>query len=119
MPLTLRPATLDDRDFLSGLADRLADFDTPAWRSPAQVADGDRRDLLAALEQPPPASELVIAELDGVRAGCLHVVTRLDFFTLRPHGHISVIAVTKEAEGHGVGHAPARSTNVTTTRWTC
>ncbi len=105
MPLTIRPATLDDRDFLSGLADRLADFDTPAWRSPAQVAEGDRRDLLAAVEQPAPASELVIAELDGVRAGCLHVVTRLDFFTLRPHGHISVIAVTKEAEGHGVGHA--------------
>lgn len=105
MSLTLRPATTDDRAFLSALADRLADFETPAWRSRAQVAEGDRRDLLAALDEPPPASELVIAELDGAPEGCLHVVTKADFFTLRPHGHISVIAVTKQAEGRGVGHA--------------
>jgi GNAT superfamily N-acetyltransferase len=104
MPLTLRPVTSHDRAF-SALADRLADFETPAWRSPAQVAEGDRRELLAALDEPPPASELIIAELDGVGAGCLHVVTKLDFFTLRPHGHISVIAVTRQAEGRGVGHA--------------
>jgi ribosomal protein S18 acetylase RimI-like enzyme len=105
MPLILRPASADDREFLAALADRLADFETPAWRPPAQVAAGDRRDLLAALDAPPPGSALVIADLDGVPAGCLHLVTRIDFFTERPHGHISVIAVTKQAEGRGVGHA--------------
>lgn len=47
----------------------------------------------------------MVAEVEGVPAGCLHVLTRTDFFTLKPHGHISVIAITKEAEGRGVGKA--------------
>src|SRR5690606_8400091 len=72
-------------------------------RPPSELAAGDRRDLLAALDDPPEASALVIAEIDGTPAGCLHVVTRTDFFTLKLHGHISVIAVTKAAEGRGVG----------------
>ena len=38
-------------------------------------------------------------------AGCLHVLTKVDFFTGRRHGHISVIAVAREAEGTGVGRA--------------
>jgi ribosomal protein S18 acetylase RimI-like enzyme len=106
MPPIIRPATPDDRGFVSDMAARLADFDTPpAWRSAEQIAKGDRRDLLSALDSPPPASALVVAELDGVRAGCLHVVTKTDFFTQRPHGHISVIAVAKTAERLGVGRA--------------
>lgn len=104
LAITIRPARPDDREFLSDIAIRLADFDhPPSWRPAADLVAGDRRDLLAALENPPQASALVIAELDGAPAGCLHVVTRTDFFTLQPHGHISVIAVTKAAEGHGVG----------------
>jgi ribosomal protein S18 acetylase RimI-like enzyme len=106
LAITIRPARPGDRAFLSDLADRLADFDhPPSWRPAAQIAAGDRRDLLAALDTPPPDSSLMVAEVEGVPAGCLHVLTRTDFFTLKPHGHISVIAVTKEAEGRGVGKA--------------
>lgn len=105
MAITIRPAQADDRTFLSDIADRLADFDPPSWRPATEIAAGDRRDLLAAIDDPPQASALVIAELDGAPAGCLHVLTRTDFFTLKPHGHISVIAVTKAAEGRGVGKA--------------
>ena len=106
MPLTIRPATPDDRAFLSDMATRLAEFDAPpAWRTAAQIATGDRRDMLGAVEQPPPASALMVAELDGDRVGCLHVLTKIDFFTEHPHGHISVIAVAKAAEGRGVGRA--------------
>lgn len=105
MAITIRPAQADDRTFLSDIADRLADFDPPSWRPAPEIAAGDRRDLLAAIDDPPQASALVIAELDGAPAGCLHVLTRTDFFTLKPHGHISVIAVTKAAEGLGIGKA--------------
>lgn len=105
-PIVIRPATPADRAFLSALADRLADFDAPpAWRTAAEIAAGDRRDLLLALDEPPPDSALMVAELDGVPAGCLHVLTKVDFFTGRRHGHISVIAVTREAEGKGAGRA--------------
>jgi len=106
MPLIIRPATSDDSAFLSAMAARLAEFDAPpAWRTAEQIAEGDRRDMLGALNQPPPDSALMVAEFDGERVGCLHVLTKIDFFTERPHGHISVIAVTKTAEGRGVGRA--------------
>ena len=106
MPLTIRPATPDDRAFLSEMAARLAEFDAPpAWRTAAQIAEGDRRDMLGAIDQPPPDSALMVAALDGVRVGCLHLLTKVDFFTGHRHGHVSVIAVAREAEGRGVGRA--------------
>ena len=106
MPLLIRPATPEDRAFLSQMAERLAHFDAPpAWRTAEQIASGDRRDMLSALDSPPAGSALMVAELGGIRVGCLHVLTKIDFFTERPHGHISVIAVSQTAEGRGVGRA--------------
>lgn len=106
MALSIRPATPADRDFLGAMAARLADFDAPpAWRPASEIAAGDRRDLWHALDEPPPGSELVVAELDGELAGCLHVLTKIDFFTERPHAHVSVIAVARNAEGKGVARA--------------
>lgn len=105
MSVIVRAATPDDREFLAAIATRLADFDVPDWRSAANIAAGDRRDLLLALDHLPAESALLVAEQDGIRAGVLHLLTRKDFFTLRPHGHISVIAITREAEGRGLGRA--------------
>jgi ribosomal protein S18 acetylase RimI-like enzyme len=98
-------ATPADREFLSTLAERLADFDRPAWRSHAEIADGDRRALFEALDDPRPGTELFVAELDGVAAGALLMWTLEDYFSQRWHAHVSVIAVSKAAEGRGVGRA--------------
>jgi ribosomal protein S18 acetylase RimI-like enzyme len=103
--VAIRSATPADRTFLSAVADRLAEFDRPAWRSHAEIADGDRRALLEALDDPRPGTELFIACLDGTEAGCLLMWTLEDYFSHQWHAHISVIAVTKEAEGRGVGRA--------------
>ena len=48
---------------------------------------------------------MFIAELDGRPAGCAYLVTLVDYVNQRPHAHLSVLAVTKDAEGHGVGSA--------------
>ena len=48
---------------------------------------------------------MYIAELDGRPAGCAYLVTLVDYFNQRPHAHLSVLAVTKDAEGRGVGSA--------------
>ena len=48
---------------------------------------------------------MYIAELDGRPAGCAYLVTLVDYFNQRPHAHLSVLAVSKDAEGHGVGSA--------------
>jgi GNAT superfamily N-acetyltransferase len=103
--VAIRLARPADRPFLSSLAERLAAFDRPAWRSHAEIADGDRRALFEALDDPRPGTELFIAELDGSAAGCLLMWTLEDYFTQQWHSHVSVIAVTKTAEGHGVGRA--------------
>jgi ribosomal protein S18 acetylase RimI-like enzyme len=103
--VVIRSATPADRTFLSAIADRLADFDRPVGRTHAEIAEGDRRALFEALDQPRPGTELFIAEVARVRAGCLLMWTLEDYFSQQWHAHVSVIAVTKEAEGHGVGRA--------------
>jgi ribosomal protein S18 acetylase RimI-like enzyme len=103
--VAIRSAVSADRAFLSTLAERLADFDRPAWRSHDEIADGDRRALFEALDDPRPGTELFIAELDGAPAGCLLMWTLEDYFSQQWHAHVSVIAVSKAAEGHGVGRA--------------
>jgi ribosomal protein S18 acetylase RimI-like enzyme len=103
--VAIRSATPADRATLSALADRLADFDRPAWRSREEIAEGDRRALFEALDSPRSGTELFIAELEGRPAGCLLMWTLQDYFSQRPHAHVSIVAVTREAEGHGVGRA--------------
>ena len=112
----IRGAVAADRDFVLGLADRLVSFEVPAFRSKAELADGDRRALAAwfdrlqgdsrAEARSAEADEaLFIAEHDGRSAGCAYLVTLVDYFNERPHAHLSVLAVTAEAEGKGVGSA--------------
>jgi ribosomal protein S18 acetylase RimI-like enzyme len=103
--VAIRSATPADRDFLNALADRLAEFDRPAWRTHEEIAEGDRRALLEALDEPRPGTELFVAELDGAPAGCLLMWTLEDYFSQRWHAHVSVIAVSRPAEGQGVGRA--------------
>ena len=102
---SIRLATPADREFLVSIADRLADFAHPAWRTRVEIAEGDRRALIDALDHPSADRELFIAELEDAPAGCLLMWTLDDYFARLRHAHVSVLAVTREAEGRGVGHA--------------
>lgn len=103
--LTLRSARPADRQFVLDLADRLVSFDVPAWRPKAELIEGDRRALEQWFDSHPGSEEMYIAELDGKPAGCAYLVTLVDYFNQRPHAHLSVLAVTEDAEGKGVGAA--------------
>jgi ribosomal protein S18 acetylase RimI-like enzyme len=103
--ITIRPATEHDRAFILSLADRLADFERPAWRTAEEIAEGDRRALAGELDTPSDDNGLFVALLDQQRAGCLLMWTLEDYFSGERHAHISVIAVTRDAEGRGVGRA--------------
>jgi GNAT superfamily N-acetyltransferase len=106
VPISIRPATAGDRDFVLGLAERLVSFDVPAWRDKAELVEGDRRALRQWFDVPANDSEaLVIAEIDGTPAGCAYLVTLVDYFNERPHAHLSVLAVAQDSEGRGVGSA--------------
>ena len=78
--ITIREATATDREFILALADRLADFDRPAWRSADEIANADRAALAAQLDTPCSEHALFVAELDGYAAGCLLMWTLDDYF---------------------------------------
>ena len=103
--VSIRLATPGDREFLRQIAGRLADFDLPPKRTAAEIAEADRSALHKALDQPIAGTELFVAELNGQSAGCLLMWTMQDYFSGGWHSHISVIAVTREAEGKGIGRA--------------
>ena len=103
--VTVRAATAIDHAFILELVDRLVSFDVPAWRPKAELIEGDRRPLRHWFDTPKEDEAIVIAELDGVPAGYAYLVTLVDFFTERPHAHLSVLAVAAQAESKGVGSA--------------
>jgi ribosomal protein S18 acetylase RimI-like enzyme len=80
-------------------------FEVPAWRPKTELIDGDRRALEDWFNNPKPDEAMYIAELDGTPAGCAYLVTLIDYFNQRPHAHLSVLAVARDAEGQGVGSA--------------
>ena len=102
--VVIRLATPRDADALLQLASRMADFELPPWRTPAEVTGADGRAMVNALTAGDPAAEVFVAESDRGVDGCLHMVVATDFFG-RPHAHVSVIATSEAAEGTGVGRA--------------
>ena len=87
------------------IAERLVSFDVPAWRDKPELVEGDRRALRQWFDAPNEGEALVIAEIDGKAAGYAYLVTLVDYFNERPHAHLSVLAVSADAEGRGVGSA--------------
>ena len=105
LALSIRPAALGDHVAILGLAERLAAFG-PTTRPAHEIAARERRALADALDHPSPGSTLLVAhhrELGVV--GILLMDTRRDYFTDEAHGHVSILAVARQAEGQGVGRA--------------
>ena len=102
--IEMRRATHADERILIALANRLAEFVLPDWRTGDEIATADGRAMLAAVHAGDAENDVYIAERDGEVVGCLHVLTDTDFFGMR-HAHISVVATTAAAEGTGVGQA--------------
>jgi ribosomal protein S18 acetylase RimI-like enzyme len=102
--LTIRPATSADARLLATLAERLASFPLPPWRTPGSIAAADAGAMMEAIEEGKDDNAVVIAERDGMPVGCLHILVIKDFFGVS-HGHVSVLSTTVEAEGTGVGRA--------------
>ena len=102
--LVIRPATEGDEAALLNLADRLAGFELPHWRTASDVIDADARAMLRAVRAGNAADAVFVAERGGEPAGCLHILATADFFGL-PHAHVSVIATSAEVEGSGIGMA--------------
>jgi ribosomal protein S18 acetylase RimI-like enzyme len=99
----IRPADDADTAFILALVPRFVAFELPPWRDPDESADGVRRDIARHLAERPKGSHAFVAEIDGDRAGFLHLVSTIDFFTGDPNCHISDLAVAIAHDGRGVG----------------
>lgn len=106
MTVHVRAATAADREFMVGIVPRLRSFGPPPLR-PAEALDAEEAATLErALDSNAPDAILLIAELEGVGpAGVAYAVTATDYFTHEKHGHLSIIIVSAEGEGRGVGRA--------------
>jgi len=105
MAISIRQARPDDQAFAEDLCRRLVDFPLAPWRTPEEIIDADRRVIEAFFVAPSEGQALLVAEMDGVRAGIAFLETPTDYFTRRPHAHLGVLCVAREHEGRGAGRA--------------
>jgi GNAT superfamily N-acetyltransferase len=103
--IRIRAAVPSDGPAILALADRLHAFG-PTTRDAAEITQRERAALSDALSHASSASSLLVAErpLVGV-AGVMLLDERRDYFTNDRHGHVSILAVARDAEGQGIGAA--------------
>jgi GNAT superfamily N-acetyltransferase len=101
--VSVRPARAEDRDFVLATAVELASFGPPEWRTPEEIVEGEAKTLRAFFDAGRPGSALLVAEEKGTPLGFAYLETLRDYFLDEEHGHIGILAVTKEAQGRGAG----------------
>jgi ribosomal protein S18 acetylase RimI-like enzyme len=105
MPLTIRPATNRDLEFLLGLVPRLSEFGLPPSREVKSLETFSYDLLRKALLEPTATTAILIAEADGKKLGFIHLEEEKEFFSGEAQGYIANLAISQEAEGKGVGRA--------------
>lgn len=104
-PVSIRPAVASDGPVILSLADRLPAFG-PSTRTAAEIAERERAALADALARPSDGSAVLVAEQPTRRVvGVILLESRRDYFTNESHGYVSILAVSSEVEGQGVGRA--------------
>lgn len=99
----IRPADEQDRDFLFSLAPRLAEVADLPWHEAQDLIAFQHRYMKAAFARPKSETVTLVAEkTSGERLGYVHAEAATDSVTLEPCGYVTVLALTKEAEGQGV-----------------
>lgn len=101
--MEIREANQTDALQVIKIVERLADFNTPVWRTDKEIVEGDLKVIQAYFNKRPSNQYLYVAELENKVVGILFVETRHDFFNNKSLLHISILAVDKCHEGLGVG----------------
>src|SRR5690606_25164410 len=97
--------------FVVDAAARLAAFPLPPWRTEADVVGAETRGLREAFASGRHRDDLLVAvgEPDGEPLGFVYLERLVDYFTGRPHGHVSMLVVVPAAEGRGIATALLRA----------
>lgn len=107
--LQIRPATAADTDFINGFVGRFAESGALPWRDPALMANFHANGVAQAAAQaraPEAGHQVLIAtDNDGQPLGFIYLHSQRTGLTGEEQGYVSILSVTQEAEGRGVGRA--------------
>jgi ribosomal protein S18 acetylase RimI-like enzyme len=99
----IRAADDEDIGFMFALAPRLAEVAELSWHDAQDLIAFQHRYMRAAFARPKAETVTLIAEApSGERLGYVHAEASTDSVTLEPCGYVTVLALTKEAEGQGI-----------------
>ncbi len=105
-PINVRRADPMDDSALTLLADRMADFPLPPWRTPSEIADTCLPQMRAAVHQRGFEGVLLVAEQGrGNTLGAVLVTVRRDAWNGERYGRMDVLAVQHGDERRGVASA--------------
>jgi len=101
--MTIRPATIEDKDFILSMVPRLVEFGPPAWRDKEKLVAFDRKVLHDELRNLHSEDAIFIAEENKKPLGFIHIRLGSDYYYKEKHGHIEDLVVAVEGEGKGIG----------------
>ncbi|MDG1707343.1 MAG: GNAT family N-acetyltransferase [Emcibacteraceae bacterium] len=101
--MNIREATEGDRGFILSLAPTLIENAKLDWHSDKVLNSFQDRYIEESIDQTERPQILYIAEDDGLSLGFIHVVEITEEISQAICANISLLAVTKEAQGKGVG----------------
>lgn len=103
LDVIIRPAEAADRDFMFGLAPRLAAVADLPWHTVSDLIAFQHRYMKLAFARPKDEIVTLIAEdQSGAPLGFIHAEAATDSVTLERCGYVTVLATTAAAEGQGV-----------------
>lgn len=105
MDYIIRDAGPDDGDAMMALMPRLADFDVPASRNPADLYRDDAKLLQRWLKGEEECLVQVAVSGEGRVLGFTMARLRPELLSHHPSAHLEAIAVDRGAEGKGVAKA--------------
>lgn len=101
----IRPATIDDKPAILALVPRLHEFGPPPWRDLVTMTEIDKVKISGSVANSDDGGAILVAEVEGQLAGFVRLFPATDYYSDRPHGHVSDLIVNPAFEGRGVGRA--------------
>jgi len=103
--LIIRPANDADREFIFGLSPRLSEVAGLPWHSETVMQKMQNDYIAEVLDKPNTTQLTLIAELNKIALGFIHVCSHKDEISNETCGTVPLLAVSPTAQGKGVGQS--------------
>lgn len=103
--MIIREATTSDRNFIFNLSPDLIEAAQLFWHSDEVMDRFQKRYIEESIDNQDDPHVLYIAEEDQTPLGFIHVIEITEEISQKKCANVTLLAVTKEARGKGVGHA--------------